>query len=339
MDFITIIRYAWMAYDSTRQIQRITDISAMVSTNHVYKIRLKDGNNVIAKISYFGKYEHFVEDHTIINVLSNNLPVRYENFLSRALMKGNQLFFHRFQNDIIDAWVVFYRPIKIKQKLPRRLDENLIDKLAIEFAEFHKACHLIRHTLPHPSKNMTTDVNALLEIVDKSFKNDADLIKSQCELFLDNTHKINSNGFDKIPVFVDWNIGNFSVSASGRFYSRWDYDWFRMSSRIVDFYFISRVVSDVGDKTSFTYHPDTMMEDRFLRFLKKYHEIYPLTEPEIYFLKEAYRFFLLNYVVREGDYFFLESFAKQLQRDAFEIHFNRVDKVYDVEKLLRGLGL
>ena len=54
MDFLTIIRYAWLAYDSTRPIKRISDISAMVSTNHVYKIRLEDGHYIIAKLSYFG---------------------------------------------------------------------------------------------------------------------------------------------------------------------------------------------------------------------------------------------------------------------------------------------
>ena len=117
-----------MAYDSTRPIRRISDISAMVSTNHVYKIQLKDGETIIAKLSYFGKFEHFVEDHTIINVMSNNLPVRYENFLSRALMKGNQLFVHRFQNDIVDAWIVFYRPIRIKNQMPKRLENKDIEK-------------------------------------------------------------------------------------------------------------------------------------------------------------------------------------------------------------------
>ncbi|MEZ4986769.1 MAG: hypothetical protein R2795_17315 [Saprospiraceae bacterium] len=183
MDFQTIIRYAWMAYDSTRTIKRITDISAMVSTNHVYKIQLEDGNNVIAKLSYFGKYEHFVEDHKIINVLSNNLPIRFENFLSRALMKGNQIFFHRFQNDIVDAWVIFYRPIRIKTRLPRRLSEAHIDNLATEFAHFHHDCHLIRHTLPNTSKTMTTDINSLLAVVDTEFAHQADHIRQQCDTF------------------------------------------------------------------------------------------------------------------------------------------------------------
>ena len=143
-----------MAYDSTRPIRRISDISAMVSTNHVYKIQLKDGETIIAKLSYFGKFEHFVEDHTIINVMSNNLPVQYENFLSRALMKGNQLFVHRFQNDIVDAWVVFYRPIRIKNRMPKRLKNEDIEKLGVEFAKFHKACHLVRNTLPLSSKRV-----------------------------------------------------------------------------------------------------------------------------------------------------------------------------------------
>jgi hypothetical protein len=311
----------------------------MVSTNHVYKIQLKDGETIIAKLSYFGKFEHFVEDHTIINVLSNNLPVRYENFLSRALMKGNQLFVHRFQNDIIDAWVVFYRPIRIKNSMPKRLENADIDKLGIEFANFHKACHLVRHTLPLSSKNMTTDVNELLGIVDRDFPKYEGIIKEQCDLFLDNTHQIKSHGFDKIPVFVDWNIGNFSVTTSNKFFSRWDYDWFRMSSRIADFYFISRIVSDIGDRTVFTYNVTTMMEDRFIQFLKSYHSVYPLTRPEIFFLKEAYRFFLLNYVIKEGKHFFLEAFATQLQKDVFETHFVNVDKLFDADKILKALDL
>ncbi|MGB1218028.1 MAG: hypothetical protein ACPG5P_09135, partial [Saprospiraceae bacterium] len=156
MDFKLIIRYAWMAYDSTRKIKTITDISAMVSTNCVYNIVLEDGNNIIAKLSNFGKHEYFVEDHSIINVLSNNLSDKYENFLSRSLMKGRELFVHRFMNEIEDAWVVFYRPIKIKNKPPKRFNKKNIKKFAREFALFHKDCHLIRHTLPNSTKNMRT---------------------------------------------------------------------------------------------------------------------------------------------------------------------------------------
>jgi hypothetical protein len=86
MDFITIIRYAWMEYDPSRAIKSIIDISAKVSTNHVYKITLVNKTIIIAKLSYFGKYDDFVEDHTIINVLSNNLTYPYESVLSRGMI-------------------------------------------------------------------------------------------------------------------------------------------------------------------------------------------------------------------------------------------------------------
>ena len=106
IDFTSIVRGAWEAYDNTREISGIVDISAKVSTNYVFKITFKDRTIIIAKLSYFGKFEHFVEDHTIINSLSNNLPAPFENLLARSLMKGNSLFVYRFQNDLLDAWVV-----------------------------------------------------------------------------------------------------------------------------------------------------------------------------------------------------------------------------------------
>ena len=65
IDFTTIVQEAWQAYDNTRTIKRIVDISAKVSTNHVYRITFNDDNFIIAKLSYFGKHEHFVEDHTM----------------------------------------------------------------------------------------------------------------------------------------------------------------------------------------------------------------------------------------------------------------------------------
>ena len=114
-NYQNILRYAWRAYDHTREIRSIEDISALVSTNHVFKLIMEDGNVLIAKVTYFGSFEGFAEDHTIINVLANNLPVRYANFLSRGLMKGNQLFFHRHIDDEQDAWIIFYRPIQIQE--------------------------------------------------------------------------------------------------------------------------------------------------------------------------------------------------------------------------------
>lgn len=345
IDYKAIVKYAWMAYDSSRIIKRITDISAKVSTNHVYKITFRNSSFVVAKLSYFGKYEHFVEDHTIINVLSNNLPYPFDNFLSSALMKGKALFVHRFQNGQVDVWVVFYRPVKIKSRLPRRLNEVQIEKLAVQFANFHKACAVIRHTLPNSTKTLAYDIQHLQQYLrtkagKMEYGKHVSVLEKQSDLFLQNMEalKIESQVI-KIPVFIDWNIGNFSVTPTFKFFSRWDYDWFRMSSRMLDFYFISRVVSHIGDKTVFSYNIDPFMEERFILFLKRYHEIYPLLPVELAFLKEAYRFFILNYVIKEGRYFFNEKYVIKLQQEAFEYYFKLVDKVFNVEKLWKALKM
>jgi Ser/Thr protein kinase RdoA (MazF antagonist) len=344
IDFNDIVREAWEAYDNSREILRIEDISAKVSTNHVYRITLRDRNFIVAKLSYFGKFEHFVEDHTIINSLSNNLPEPYENVLARSLMKGNELFVHRHQSEIIDAWVVFYRPIKIRNKLPKRLNEDQIVKLGKEMARFHKACDTVKGTLPHSAKTMNVDIDDLLETLNSpegryEFHMHLDLIHEHCEKFKKNYIDLDADSLSAIPVFVDWNIGNFSVTSSYKLFSRWDYDWFRMSSRIMDFYFFSRVVSDIGDRTVFTYNIDVLTQDRFLLFLKSYHKHFPLTEQEILLIRETYRFFLLTYVVKYGRYFFHELFATKLQKEAFEDHFPSIDKKFDPKPLLNALDL
>jgi len=344
IDFTEIVRQAWEEYDSTRIITSITDVSAKVSTNYVFKITFTDRNFIIAKLSYFGKFEHFVEDHTIINSLSNNLPAPYENLLARSLMKGNSLFIYRYRNQMLDAWVVFYRPVAIKKRAPKRLEEDQIIKFGEQVALFHKACFNIRNTLPPSSKTLMVDMDYLLKIVDTDYgrfehRMHIDTIKSQIDLFSENYERLTASSFEKIPVFVDWNIGNFSVTSSFKLFSRWDYDWFRMSSRMLDFYFLSRVVSDVGDKTVFSYNIGPLMEKRFLLFLKAYHAIFPLTEAEILFLKEAYRFFILNYVIKDGRHFFHELFATKLQKEAYDIYLPSIDKEFNAELILKALNI
>lgn len=340
INFTSIVQEAWANYDDSRHIKKIEDISAQVSTNHVYKVTLEDRTFVIAKLSYFGKFEHFVQDHSVINSMSNNLPAPYENFLSRSLMKGTSIYVYRFQNELLDAWVIFYRPVKIKQKLPRRLDEAQIEKLAAETAYFHKACHTIRHTLPTSSKTLVADIQHLKHILTTEtgqyeHRMMEDTIRQQSDLFLANNAAFQ---LEAIPVFVDWNIGNFSITPLFKFFSRWDYDWFRMSSRVMDFYFISRVVSDIGDRTVFSYVPTTMQEDRFLRFLKVYHQVFPLQAEEVLFMKEAYRFFILNYVIKDGRYFFHELFASKLQREAYATYFPSLEN-FQVERLVDALKI
>jgi Ser/Thr protein kinase RdoA (MazF antagonist) len=342
-DFINIVEQAWLSYDRSRTIKTIRDISANVSTNHVYRIDFEGHQPVIAKLSYFGYYEHFVEDHTIINSLANNLPAPYENLLSRSLMKGNSLFIYRHQDSVLDAWVVFYRPIEIRKKLPRRLDQHHIVELGGQFAHFHQACASIRNTLPSSSKTLRIDINHLLEIIETEVgkfehRGHLDTIKQHCQEFLTNCDKLGVDALPGLPVFLDWNIGNFSVTEDLKLFSRWDYDWFRLGSRMLDFYFFSRVVSNAGDRTIFSYNISTLCEERFIHFLKSYHQVYPLTEVEIRFLPEAYRFFILNYVIKDGRYFFHEIFATKLQMEAYDSYLPSVAS-FSVELLLKELNI
>lgn len=344
IDFTEIVREAVESYDQSKDIESIIDISAKVSTNHVYRIKFRDGNIIIAKLSYFGKFEHFVEDHSIINTLANNLPAPFENVLASSLFKGDSLFVYRHKNSILDVWVVFYRPMRVRKKLPKKLNEDQIKKLAKSFARFHKACNSIRNTLPPSSKTLELDINHLLAVLktkegSHEHRMHLEMIREQCHIFIKNINELGIENLDTIPVFVDWNIGNFSVTSQLELFSRWDYDWFRMSSRMMDFYFFSRIVSQVGDKTIFSYEIDRLMEDRFIVFLKAYHKEYPLKEIEIRFLKEAYRFFLLNYVVKYGRYFFHEIFASRLQQEAYNDHLPTIDDRFDPDPLLKALNL
>ena len=343
-DFFNIIQKAWEEYDPDLKIRSVVDISARVSTNHVFGIKFENNEIIIAKCSFYGKFEHFKEEHTIINILANRLPSPYTHFLARSVMKGNEVYTCRYKDGDLDAWVVFYYPITIAKKLPRQLTEEHIRKLGSELALFHLACEKVKGKLPKSSKTLSTDIIKLLEYIQtpegaKVYDGHVDGIRNQCELFLANSEILQYKNFSAIPVFVDWNIGNFSVNDQLEFYSRWDYDWFRVGSRVLDFYFFSRVSSAVGDKTVFSYLVDPLMEDRFLVFLKEYHQVYPLTEPEVKFIKEAYRFFIINYVIKDGSHFFHEVYAKRLLREVYEIYLPRLDEVFDANKILKALNL
>jgi len=344
-DYVQIITFAWREFDNDRhEIKGIYDVSAHVSTNQVYKVSFYGREPVFAKLSDYGNFEDFREDHIIINNLANNLELPYQNFLAKALIKKNELFIYRYHQETNSAWVIFYNPIKMKHRLPRRLEEKDIRKMGRELARFHKACSNVSNQLRDTSKNIVSDTQFLMKSIDKGeIKMDSNhqlMIQKHCEHFLKNADKVNYvTDFETLPVFVDWNIGNFSITRDGRFYSRWDYDWFRMASRVFDFYFFSRVVSSVGDRTVFSYLVDTLMEDRFMIFLKEYHKIFPLSEPEIHFIKEAYRFFILNYVVKDGPYFFRQYYSSKLIKEAYDTYFPALDANYRVEKILKTLKM
>lgn len=344
MDFSTIIKKAWQGYDSSKRISTIEDISPKVSTNYVYRVTFEDEDIIIAKLSNFGRFEHFREDHRIIHSLSNNLLYPFEMLLAKSLLKRNRVYIYRYKRGKTDAWVVFYNPSRFLKRSPKRLNEDQIMKFGNQIGRFHRSCSRLKNVLPKSSKTLRTDINILMRQIRRNPAlfgppETAHFLKHHCESFLQNRQKLNAASFETIPVFIDWNIGNFSVTKDFELYSRWDYDWFRMSSRMMDFYFFSRVVSDIGDRTIFSYVIDTLNEDRFILFLQEYHKINPLKANEVRFLREAYRFFILNYVIKDGNYFFSEQYAPKLQKEAFDIYLPSVDQNFNVEKILDALKL
>ena len=52
-----------------------------------------------------------------------------------------------------------------------------------------------------------------------------------------------------------------------------------------------------------------------------------------------YRFFILNYVIKNGNYFFSEQYAKKLQAEAIEIYLPSVDRDFDPEKIIDHLKI
>lgn len=343
-EYPELIREAWAELGRSAPIVAMTDVSATVSTNRVFRVSLEYGADVIAKVSSFGSYVHFRQDHQLIQQWSRLLGgTRFSRFLAPVLEKGDRVFTYS-RNKI---WVVFYEKAPFYDFMPKLLDETLIDAFASEMAHFHRASSAAARRMNPSWKSLGSDIAALYDMLgnrewlsQRGFpESSGDLLRAQCETWLNNADDLGYHQLQRMPVLVDWNIGNFSVGFDKegfKFFSRWDYDWFRVEPRLLDFYFCARVVRDEGDKTIFSYSPDPLFEPRFARFLKEYHRIFPLEQNEVLFLKEAYRFFLLNYVVRSGEHFFRGAYCERLQREVVEWYLPQLDAL-DFRPLLDAL--
>jgi Ser/Thr protein kinase RdoA (MazF antagonist) len=330
----SILREAWESYASlapgTASVDQGHDAfaaydetSAGVSTNRVYHLTLRSGRSLFAKVSSYGSYVHFRQDHQRIHQWIQQIAgSRYARLLARILVIDDEVF--TFERD--GAWVVFYEEAPRRGVLPRVLNDAQIDNLGREMAEFHRASAQAATHLSPTWQSLGSDLATLYDHMQNSalrtrYGLDADgaqLVRRHCDLFFGNAERLGYHQFAKLPVLTDWNRGNFSVAYDEHgfsLYSRWDYDWFRIEPRMLDFYFFSRVVREEGDQTVFSYTGSPLLEPRFFAFLRAYHRVFPLMPAELAFLKEAYRFFLLNYVIRTGEHFFLPEFQKRLARE------------------------
>ena len=345
-DAVENVRDAWSNFGDPRTIVKFVEVSAHVSTNRVFRLTLSDDSHLIAKVSSYGSYFLFAEDHDRLARCSAQLRGgRWSGFLADVLFKNGRPYTWYDGS----CWAAFYTDVQRNDGLPRILTDDDVVTLAQEIAEFHLACSAISPTLPPTSNSVKGDAVHLYDLLrePQATQNfglgagDISTLQRCTHDLLMHLEKVHYDEWLRIPILVDWNLGNFSVepikrgsNESFRLSTRWDYDWFRVESRLLDFYFLSRVSSSTGDKTQFSYSAHMLTEQRFLRFLSAYHEIYPLSRVEIEFLPYAYRFFILNYVIREGARFFRPDLCAQFRQDAAHGYLINSEKL-DLTELLK----
>lgn len=344
-DAAGVVRAAWKQFADGREITRLEEVSAHVSTNRVFRVHFQDESHVVAKISSYGSYFLFAEDHDRLFRLHNQLQsTRWKGFLAQVLSRDGRPYTWYDGK----CWATFYIDVDRRESLPRILDAHQVAAFAREIAEFHISCAAAAPNLPPMSNSVKGDAIHLLDQLTSAFAprnlgldpEDVGVLWRHTHDFLKYLEAVHYDEWAKIPILVDWNLGNFSVADSGadmRLFSRWDYDWFRIDSRLLDFYFLSRVSSRTGDRTQFSYSPHTLVEPRFLEFVRAYHAVNPLTESEILFLPQAYKFFILNYVIREGAKFFREDLCNLFRKEAARTHLPSLERI-DLAPLLRIVG-
>lgn len=344
-DVLALLHAAWDAYGEGDPIRGVLETSAGVSTNRVYRLELGSGSSVFAKLSSYGSFAHFRQDHVRVHQWSEQLAgTRYARFLAPVLLKGGRVFTYVGEG----AWVVFYGEAERRGVLPRVLSERQIENLGAEVALFHRTCAGSAEQLDPTWQAMGADMATLYDRTKSAAAwaargyapEHASLVRQHCDLFFERAEALGYHRMPKLPVLTDWNRGNFSVAydeTGFRLFSRWDYDWFRIEPRTLDFYFFSRVVREEGDQTVFSYTVSPLLEPRFRRFVRAYHAVYPLTERELAFAGEAYRFFLLNYVIRTGQHFFAPQFFERLARETLTRYLSELEQT-DFSPLLACLA-
>jgi hypothetical protein len=340
------MRSMWTALQDHRTVESVVEVSAMVSTNRVYRLRLNDGTHLFVKASTFGSYFLFREDHDRIRRLARALGdssshSRFGRFLARPIERDGRVV-TTYDGTV---WAVAYEEVERRAQLPKILEPGHIDTLAYEIAHFHLDCAAAARgtdglaPIPPASTSIKTDIIRLLDLGrDRLAARTLRLDRDQLETVRRHAHRflvaLDDLGYDdmaRIPVLVDWNLGNFSINVTGpsagdfELFTRWDYDWFRTEPPWLDFYFLSRVSSQTGDRTQFTYGMHTLQEPRFQRFLAAYQEVNPMTDRDIAFLRETYRFFILHYVIADGDLFFQSDIASKLRNEAISIELPLIE--------------
>ena len=116
-----VVAAAWHDYGDPRGILDVTELSAMVSTNRVYRLTLEDATRVIAKSSNYGSFFLFAEDHDRlhrVNQLLRGAP--FERFLAGAYTRDGEPYIW-YDGEM---WAIFYEEIEARDRLPSILTDR-----------------------------------------------------------------------------------------------------------------------------------------------------------------------------------------------------------------------
>jgi len=81
-----VVALAWADYGDARTVVAMHEMSAHVSTNRVFQVVLSDASTVVAKVSSYGSYFLFAEDHDRLARCSALLRHgRWAGFLAEVL--------------------------------------------------------------------------------------------------------------------------------------------------------------------------------------------------------------------------------------------------------------
>ena len=217
IDAERIVRLAWTDYGDNRSIVEIVEVSAHVSTNHVFRLHLDDGSHVVGKVSSYGSYFLFAEDHDRLFKLVQSLSnTQWSGFLAQVLPRDGRAYTWYDGS----CWAAFYNDVERGTQLPRIISTDDIVFLAREIAGFHKACANAALDLPPTSNSVKGDAIHLLDQLSSEFaprnfdlrESDISYLRTSTHNFLTNLENIHFDEWTKIPILVDWNLGNFSIT-------------------------------------------------------------------------------------------------------------------------------
>ena len=94
----------------------------MVSTNRVYQLTLDDGSTAIAKVSNYGSFFLFAEDHDRLHRCHALLQGgRFEHFLADSLTTAAGRPYIWYDGEM---WAVMYNEVPVRDRLPRVLTDG-----------------------------------------------------------------------------------------------------------------------------------------------------------------------------------------------------------------------